>query len=330
VSPAALPPPPPYAQVLPSGYRVQRASRVSLDGGPVPEAVVASIGPRTGRLGFRSADLQVLSWDASSRRWAVIFDAQRAASDTEHLTPGTSNDAAGRPTGGGGTASLLLDRTADVRLGPVRFARLLPDPGRQVVFSYSESYGGSGLPGGLVVVAVRAGAARVAYAWYGDLGVRYRVAGARIIARAQYWTAADPHCCPVRGYGFTIAATTRGVLGETRDQRPWLGAEVRPLADGNPRSGLEVVAVVPGSPAASALRPGDVRLALAHAPRIRSAVFLLESALLDRISSLDAGARAELRVRRGGAVISVALTLGSLADPSVAGAPGGTYPVSVL
>jgi S1-C subfamily serine protease len=106
--------------------------------------------------------------------------------------------------------------------------------------------------------------------------------------------------------------------------------KVRPLADGDPASPLEVVGVVPGSPAAAFLRRGDVLLGLARAPRLRNAAFLLESALLDQISSLDAGARAELRVRRGGSVISVALTLGSLADPSVAGAPVATYPASVL
>lgn len=327
-------PQPPYARVVPPNYRAQRVWRASLTGGPVPEAIISSVGPLTGSLGFHPADLQVLSWDAIARRWTVLFDAEKVINSSYFPSPQTSNSSPQPIAAAASDATPLLDPKANVTLGSVRFARLLPGRGKQLIFSEVANYGGSGVPGELVVVNFHGGIANVAYVWSGDGGAKFRIEGTRIVATAaEFWTSSDAHCCAARSYRFTVGVTKMNYLAELSDQRPWLGVYLQPLDSNQPQdSPVRVVGVVDGSPAASVLRPGDVLLALKNAPKTRNSVNdLLGPVIYDQIATLDAGQVADLLVSRNGVQIALTVKLGSLNDASVLNAsPPRSYTVSTL
>src|SRR2546425_4222543 len=83
-------PKPNFARILPADYRAKRIWYRSLSGASVPEVIVSSIGPPTGTLGFHSADLQVLTWDAIAKRWVISFDAGKIP-PPETFGPSSSN-----------------------------------------------------------------------------------------------------------------------------------------------------------------------------------------------------------------------------------------------
>lgn len=261
-------PAPPLARLLPPGYVTLHVYRASLGGSRVPEAIVTSTGPPVGGLGFHSADLQVLSWDGLARRWTVSFDAQKVF--PPELLDGPQASNAGPGSFAGALAAEppepILDPEADVELGQVRFASILPGARKQLVFSATTSYGGSGSPVSLVVVDVEQGSADVAYLWRGE-GLRWRLAGVEVRGRAPYWTLADAHCCPSREYDFMLAARD-GAIAETADERPYLGVLVRPAGgDADVTSPLEVIRIADGSSASARLRVGDVIVDVANPRR---------------------------------------------------------------
>jgi hypothetical protein len=302
----------------------------------VHEAVISSVGPPIGSLGFHPADLQVLSWDAIASRWIVLFDAQKvtttefAATETSNLSPTVVARVTGSAT------RPLLDPKTNVTLGQVRFAHLLPGRGEQMIFSGTATYGNSSI-GELVIVDFRGGVANAVYTWSGDGGVvPYRLAGKTIVARASFWTEADPHCCPVRTYEFTVGplgGSRYTGIGTLTDQRPWLGLFVTPLQDLDPTSAVRVVGVVSGSPAAGVFKQGDVILELKNAPQLTTGrtVGSLGPKLFDQLATLNAGARAVFSVARGPNVLTLSVKLGSLIDPSAAsGFPPNDYRVSAI
>ena len=304
----------------------------------MPEALISSVGPLTGPLGLHPADLQVLSWDGIAGRWTVLFDAEKVVNSAFLSDIQTSN---GSPQplsapDGVDTTTPLLDPKADVTLGDVRFAHLLPGRGEQLVFTEFANYGGSGLPGKLVIVDFRGGVANLAYVWSGDGGVsHFRIEGDRIVATAaEFWTSSDPHCCAARSYQFTVGRTGKSdYLTELSDQRPWLGVYLQPLNANTPQtSPVRVLGVVPDSPAASVLRQGDILLALKNAPKIHnSANDVLGPIIYDQIVTLNAGQTAELLVRRDGREMTVRVKLGSLRDASAMDAsPPNNITVSTL
>jgi hypothetical protein len=329
-------PPPPFARVVPPSYRAQRVWRASLTGGSVPEAIISSVGPLTGSLGFHPADLQVLSWDAITRRWTVLFDAEKVTASAFFSSPQTSNNSPVAFSAAGGTDTTpLLDPKADVTIGQVRFAPLVPGHGEQLIFSASATYGGSGVPGTLVIVDFHGGIANLAYVWSGDGGASFRIEGSRIIATAaEFWTSSDSHCCPTRSYGFTIGRRGKtNYLTELTDERPWLGVYLEPVNKDYPQnSPVRVLGVVDGSPAASVLRPGDILLSLKNAPKIRNpAKYLLGPVIYDQIDTLNAGETADLLVSRNRTQITLTVKLGSLSDASVMNAsPPNSYTVNTL
>jgi hypothetical protein len=329
-------PPPPFAQVLPANYRAKRIWYAHLTGQHAPEAIITSVSPPVGQLGFHSGNLQVLSWDRLAKRWIVLFDAQKTTPTDVPYTPGTSNGGPGEPAPvtPTGKRAPILDPQADVTFGPVRFAQLLPGAGAQLVFSSFENYGGSGLPGNLVVMDFHGGVASVAYYWSGEAGVRYRLGRGDqepvIQASAEYWTAADAHCCPVRTYRFTVGRESDRYIGAISDERPWVGLSVRAADASDSASPLEIVQVIPRSPASQRLRKGDVILELVS-PKIPSRSGLIGPALLDQLAKLDAGTAARIRIRRRGFERVVALQVGSLLDESLAFAvPSNNYAISTL
>ena len=103
-----------------------------------------------------------------------------------------------------------------------------------------------------------------------------------------------------------------------KDDRPWLGALVRPL---NSSSGSPVVVqrIVSGSPADGRLQPGDVIVAVnGKAPP--SQTNTLGPALIDQIEKLHAGSNVTLDVERGASLTQVTIHLGSVMDESAQGA----------
>jgi hypothetical protein len=318
--PQARVPKPRVARFVPRGYRVTRLYRASLDGGRIPDTVVLSSGPPTGSLHFRSADLQVLSWDSNAKRWSVAFDAQRAPPRPTPSDPRTSNNGVESASlRSSGLSTRVLDPKADVTVGGVNFVRFRP-AAPDLVFNASMSYGGSGLPGELVVVGFAHRKGKVAYFWYGDGGVRYRVldrpSGQKVEATANYWTKSDAHCCPIRKYRFVVGASRRGSIDSIRDVRPWLGVLVKSgLGFSRSALPLPVTDVVSDSPAAGIFRPGDEILSVRPRREIRAGPGF-EQTLLDQINSLNAGDRARFVIRRNGGKTTLTVRLGSIIDPS--------------
>jgi hypothetical protein len=308
---AAAVPPPPIARLLPPDYRAQEVLKANLTGGPVPETIVTSVGPPSGQLGFHPATLQVLSWDSLAKRWTVIFDAQKVIAPDPY-GPLTSNGGPGVYPGAGQDPRPILDPEADVTLELVEPAPLLKGARDQLVFSATLSYGGSGLPQVLVVADFEDAEARVLYAWSGE-HLDVELQGNRIVARSSYWTRADAHCCPSRGYRFVV-----GSSGDTvtvlEDQRPYLGVLVREQGKYFGEGPLEVLEVAQGSPAADKLRAGDVLLDVANASPPGAPFYR-------KLSTFDEGESARLVIRRDGARMTVPVKLGSLKDAQTMALP---------
>ena len=109
-------------------------------------------------------------------------------------------------------------------LGQVRFARLLPARGEQLIFAESANYGGSGLPGELVVIDFNGGADQPA-----------RRQDDRCQSRVlDTWSTHS--ACAARSYRFTSGRTSGRYLGERFDQRPWLGVYLRAVTILDPSS----------------------------------------------------------------------------------------------
>ena len=296
---------PNLARLVPPNYRVLGVLRSRLSGQPVPEVVVSSVGPLN-RYKVHPTELQVFSWDAVAYRWNIVFDAQKVRYPT----------------------SPLIDPRADVRIGRIGFVRFVSGARRELVFTTSET-AGAGLISTLVVVDFRNAEAAIDYLWSGRWGISFRVAGTAakrtLVATTAYRTVVDPPSQPVRTYRFTIGLD-RGLLRVLHDDRPWVGLSVAgtdrsPHARlGTLHSHLQVLAVIPHSPAATVFHAGDVILGLTP-QRTPWKANLLGPALIDQIAAQQAGQRIVFTVHRGAAYLRLPLKLGSMTDPS---GPGTT------
>lgn len=337
-------PRPNLARALPANYRVRKLWYQPLSNPTIPDVVVVSVGPPTGPSNFHSSDLQVLSFDPIARRWIVAFDAQKVPGVGDPVfNPAQGNATIIAPVPPSPstppiTTGPMLDPKAQVDVGQVAFVRFQAQKGTDLVFTASTSYGGSGVGDQLEVVSFRNQEANIEYAWNGEGLLPFRIAGPanaqRLLERAWFWTLADPHCCPARTYAFTVAGV-RGTGGysyitEAADQRPWLGAYVQ-AASKSPNSALQVVGVVPGSPAARVLRRGDEIIALTNAPKVKNPPANGPN-LLDAFTLYNAGQTAAMTVLRGGQTLNLRVRLGSMLDDSALGAspPPGAYSIDTI
>ena len=125
------------------------------------------------------------------------------------------------------------------------------------------------------------------------------------------------------GIGFAVPVDLArevmdSLVREGRVVRGWIGVEPRDLTDElaesmrlPAREGVLVAGVLQGGPASAAgLRPGDVVVALEGRP-VRSTPELLRA-----VAALRPGARATLRVQRGGQLAEVAVTVGERPAPT--------------
>ena len=95
-------------------------------------------------------------------------------------------------------------------------------------------------------------------------------------------------------------------------------------------SPVDVVGVVPGSPAASLFHKGDVITGLVGATPSKNQG-LLGPAVVDQVALLKAGATATFNVQRSSGATTVTVKLGSLIDPSAQSAsPPSDFSVSAI
>jgi hypothetical protein len=305
-------PPPPIEKLLPPHYQVDEVMKANLTDRPVPETVITSVGPPAGDIGLQPATIQVLSWDDSDKRWAVLFDAQKTVAPDTYASTRTSNRGPGALSGIDPDPEPVLDPEAAVSFDLVGSAQILKGDRDQLVFSADSSYGGSGVPATLVVVDFKDARAKVVYAWRGE-HLRAATEGNRIRATSSYWTRADAHCCPSRDYRFVVGPSGSSVT-ELEDERPYLGVLVREHGEGLGDGPLEVLEVADSSPASGKLRAGDVLLDVANVPKPPKGYVYGDKALFNKISAFDAGEEARLVIRRNGAELTVPVELGSLKD----------------
>ena len=315
LSPSSVPKPD-LARIVPQNYVVKKIWYGNL-GGKVPDAVVSSKGPGVGGLGLHPAELQVLSWDSLAKRWNVVFDAQKTKVEQQQFGTPTSNEYV-TSTPQAPPSAPILDPGAEGSVEQVAFVRFGGEKNPDLVFSTSQTYGGSGVPGSIVIVGLQGGEANVRYLWYGDGGAGFRVVGTgaaqTLAASAGFWTQVDAHCCPVRTYSFTIGAVGQGI-DSVRDDRPWLGLLAKAEHAMQPNSAIDVVGIVPGSPADGRFQKGDVITGLAGAKTSKN-LGLLGPALIDQFALLKAGDSATFDVQRNGSPTTVTVELGSLIDSS--------------
>ena len=316
--PASVPKPN-LARIVPANYRVKEIRYARLLGQPVPEAVVSSKGPAVGNLGFHPAELQVLSWDSIAERWNVVYDAQKDKEYQQQFGTTVSNQYVSPTPDLPAASTPVLDPTADGDVNQIAFVRFGSDKRASLVFATTQSYGGSGVPGNLVVLGFESGEASLRYLWFGDGGAGFKVVGSganqTLAASAQFWTPVDAHCCPVRAYSFVVGEDAEHTITSLRDDRPWLGLFVRARQEMASDSPLEVTNVVDGSPAASLIQVGDVITEIVGAKTSKDQG-LLGSALVDQLALEKAGSSVTLRIERGGATKTVTVELGSYVDSS--------------
>jgi hypothetical protein len=308
-------PSPSVSVFLPHAYRVLRTYRANLSGGATRDVVVTSVTRSASP--WVGADLQVLSWDTTSRRWRLTFDGRSATWPKTAAGPANSNGGPGYPFGvtDPGKPRPILGTLAQigVGVGPVAFAPLLGGGRDQLVFEASYNAGG-GVQGILVVVDFRNGVGKSIFAWDGDTGLGgWRISHNVIHAWANYMDGHDPECCPVRTYRFALSARS-GRIVEVADDRPFLGVVLRNTHTGYPA----VVLTAPNSPAAGRLLPGDIILRVENAlpnryPLPRQP---FEYRIFDTISRFRAGQKVRLLIRRGTKRLIVPVKLGSLMDPA--------------
>jgi predicted metalloprotease with PDZ domain len=140
--------------------------------------------------------------------------------------------------------------------------------------------------------------------------------GRQDVAVSSVWTTeSDPQCCPARSYRFVVAKGTGRQGGDyyrvITDDRPWLGAIITEQPRQSPDFRAVVVSVVPGSPAAGLLRPGDVLTAINGSPALGHG---LVPAIFDQLAVYKPGQTVSLDLIRQGNLITLRITFGSLAD----------------
>jgi hypothetical protein len=315
-------PAPPLSRLVPSPQRVLTVHQFRLGGGPAPEIAVTTAAAEPAFPGARAPqDLLLLAWDKYARRWFVAYDAARdpVASVTEPDTPMNSPRSLAAPPrpllrAGYGVTGLAVAQLRDQ-----------DGPGSDLLFWANVQYGdGAGLAAGILHFSGQT--ATVPWALLTGEPGQVAVAGTaprqQVAVTTGWQTPVDPHCCPVRGYRFVVGRSARAAPGTgyqvLSDDRPWLGVFVSaPLAAAGAPARATVQRVVPGSPADGLLRPGDVLAGVTGAaPPHRT---LLGPALVDEFAAHHEGDRVRLRVERGGATVSVMVTLGSRASPRAAG-----------
>jgi hypothetical protein len=307
-----LPPRPALSNFVPSSAVVTSQRTAQLTPTGPPQEVVTYISQQSSSVGFTNRDLLILSWDQYASRWVDVFDASKVRA------PGQS----------GADSTVLPCQANVVRLEDFP---LTSAPGRTDLVLWL--YLNFGANGNLEVAVVHfdGQTASVAYlesyppAHQGNPTVVGVAPRQQISIPAGWLTSVDPECCAVRDFTDTVGFHTQVLSGGyhsstyfvTGSTQSWLGVyAVEPL---NPNGATPppnpiVVTVVPGSPAAGVLRPGDQLLSVSGANV--SATGLLGPAVIDEVAKNLPGAAVPLSILRNGNQLVVNVTLASRAAPS--------------
>ncbi|WP_160097191.1 PDZ domain-containing protein [Rhodococcus sp. T7] len=297
---------PDYSSVLHPNYRVVTTSALDLGGGPTHDRIVVSAGPGldAGKpVDGGTQDVQILSYDAIAERWNVTFDAANT------MTAAGSLDAVP-----------LLPQTN--RLTSVTAKEFRADPDKPAYLLITAVDSTANHPLTLTgIVSLTDGVAQLAYRNNQDMNATVQVDGPdtgpqTLTITSDYFPPWAPACCPLRKYTRTIGARgDAGPITDLSDDRPWLGVWLGQPSDGDgPTGSGVVVATIPGSPASAVLQPGDMILGVngAAVPAGKPVH------AFDEIGSHHPGDSVTLRISRHGQDSTVAVTLGSLADPHAA------------
>ena len=300
-TPTAAPvPSPDLSKLVPANYTVTKTLRLKISGAAEPEIVVASVGP--GLTEHQPADLQILRWDGIAKRWNSVFDASQ--------TTAPPNFSQGAPLV---SPIPLLPGDAHDAITDVIGATLHDGPGVQLVFNFNYAYNDP--VGEFGVIDYKDGRFQLAY-WReaaGGMGITVEgVAPRQKVRIVQKWvTLVDANCCPVRNMTTEVGGMPQGI-GVLSDDRPWIGADLVSLHS----TDAHVLKVYSGSAADGKLQFGDVITDIAGEINPPTN---LGPGVVDAVAKHHPGDRVALDVTRGGKQVQVALTLGSMADPSAAG-----------
>jgi hypothetical protein len=319
-------PPPDLARLLPATDRVLHIYHVDLDQQQAPQIVVTTTtGVPAGTESYAPQDAFLLAWDKYARRWTVLFNAARnqvnmsyeADADTDSYEASyVPSPVPLIPKGLG----VLRIHVSQIRNQPGGAADLLIGADVEYADGFGQNIG---------IIHYNGSVARVVWAFLakgGGSSVIGKPGHQRVAVTASWATESDPQCCPARSYRLILAKAQEPQVGEyyrvIADNRPWLGAVITEQPPQTANSSAIVVSVVPGSPAAGILRPGDVIIGVKGSAVTSHG---LGPAVFDQLAPYKPGQTVELDIDRDGTLLTVTAKLGSLADSKAIDA-GGALP----
>jgi hypothetical protein len=316
-------PPPDLARLLPATERVLHIYHVHLEEGQAPQVVITTTtGVPAGTENYAPQDAYLLAWDKYARRWTVLFDAARdqvnmsyeADADTDAYE--ASNVPSPAPLIPKGLGVLQI-HVSQIRNQPGGAADLLIGADVEYADGFGQNIG---------IIHYNGSVARVVWAFLakgGGSSVIGKPGHQRVAVTASWATESDPQCCPARSYQFILAKAQEPQIGEyyrvIADNRPWLGAIITEQPPQTANSSAIVVSVVPGSPAAGVLSPGDVIVGVRGSTVTSHG---LGPAVFDQLAPYKPGQTVDLDIDRDGTLLTVTAKLGSLADSKAINAGG--------
>lgn len=312
-TPATQPPKPSLSSFVPTSAIVTGEQSVQLLPTGPAQVVVTYTSQDQATSGFTYRDLIILSWDQFPKRWVNVFDGSKVPAPAARALSDQSN-------------AVLPTSANIVRLEsfPIRSAKGRTD----LAFWSFLNFGADGsLEVGIVHYDGQT--ASVSYfqtyhpASQGTPELIGQTPHQQLSISAGWLTMDDPQCCAIRTYVNTVGYRSQtypgGSTGEayvvTSSTQSWLGANLAIPHDssgGTTKPNPVVTSVIPGSPAAPALRPGDqlVSVSGASAPADSS----LGPPVIDEIAQSLPGATIPLVILRSGAQQVVNVTLASTAS----------------
>lgn len=352
LDPGLAPSPVPLATFVPPTQRVLWAKTEPMLAGSPPVVVVDSEGPPSPLLyGGSPQELTVLSWDRYAHRWTKVFDSATAAQqfDLSFTFPSSmldTPDSMEQLSVGDVDPSSSDELFNDVTSFSVMALRDRPQ-GEDLLVT-AQLWAGDSDPTTIVVLHDNGQFVTPDFLYDSHQGSQASVVGPpahqRVDLVASWQDDDDPACCAARTFHAELAwdRDAKGLVA-VADDRPFVGAWVDTVGDflsrsangepastptpiGNlaavPVSSLVVVATVPGSPAARALRPGDVITGVVGGSQQSFGLF-------DEIDRYYAGQRIVLAVERHGRPLRIPLRSVSRAAVVATGLGGLPDPVTI-
>jgi len=303
-------PPPNLASLIPVSQHVVREQDVDLDG-TSPTLVDVTSASRPNVKGGSAQRLLVLAWDAHVKRWRVVFDSATATwpSSVSLLDSPDGLPEQNAPTY---SSSHPFDGISEIHVDPLRDVK---GSGDDLVF-WGTSIAASGTPTEIGIVHYNGRVATLAWTYRCDSYATVSVIGdsphQRVSVTSGWNPPFYPVCCAVRAFHFIVGRSEIVPDSDTyiveNDNRSWLGVWVTPVNSTDPES-VEVASVVPGSPAANVLQPGDVLEDVEGPPVLTSSIPI--PPVVGELASHFPGQKVTLDILRNGTPMTVSVVLGS-------------------